>query len=146
MNKPELNDLNSRPKENVNDNKKSINSNQDPTYSTDLGNAQSGIKNSDTKVSNQIKISHQAAAKKESTSVDIKVPKQVSHPDLFKSNVKNVTDFNSLVKSWENSSDNSKQNCVKNNKKITVKINNSGNELTIELNGRAFPFHPFRQN
>lgn len=143
MNKSELNNLNSESKDNAN---AKHNISQGQANFTDLANAQSTAKNSNTTISDRKKISLHPAPITKSTSVDIKVPKQVAQPDLFKTNFKNVADFNSLVKSWENNSEDSKQDCGKNSKKTTVKINHNDNECTIELNGRTFPFHPFNNN
>lgn len=83
-----------------------------------------------------------ADSENESTSVNVKTAKQITNPDLFKTDYRCVSNFDELSRSWENTAQPVASSLAD---KPKIEINITKQEFNIKLNGRAFPFHPFNK-
>ncbi len=159
MNKTDPDVLNSQLKANENEKKKEINDNnepaKDPPNRSDKAIRVANASNISfreikdltelNKVLKRLAEAFSDNSTKESTSVDVKVAKEITNPDLFKTDYRVVSNFSEFSRNWENTTQPNNSSSVKKFAKPKIEINITKQEFNIKLNGRAFPFHPFNK-
>lgn len=159
MNKTDPDLLDSQLKANENSEKKTVcnnseHANDNSTNSAGLNQVTGKDNVSDENINNPAKISKAQKQRtepffddsmNESTSVNAKVAKQITNPDLFKSDYRPVSNFDELSRNWENTDQYDVSNTEEKSSKPKIEINITKQEFTIKLNGRVFPLHPFNK-